>query len=147
MEPPALIPPGHQVSAGRLRPARPEVLPLRTEHAADPLRALLQAATGMSEEETALVQILARPATGAAVRRARRAARRLKAGQSTRRIPALSALLLHRPQPTATGRQDVEHSVAVRQSASKLAGPQWQTIIAYAATCTAGQERAGDLVR
>ncbi|MDT0547728.1 type IV secretion system DNA-binding domain-containing protein [Streptomyces lonegramiae] len=147
LEPPALIPSGHEVSAGRLRLARPEALPLRTEHVADPLRALLQAATGMGEGETALVQILARPATGAAVRRARRAARRLKAGQSARRLPALGALVLHRPQPTTTGRQDVEHSVAVRQSASKLAGPQWQTTIVYAATCTAGQERAGDLVR
>ncbi|MBL1102824.1 type IV secretion system DNA-binding domain-containing protein [Streptomyces coffeae] len=146
-EPPGLIPPGHQVTAGRLRPARPEVLPLRTEHAADPLRALLQAATGMGEGETACVQILVRPATGAVVRRARRAARRLKAGQSARRLPALGALLLHRPQPTTTGRQDVEHSVAVRQSASKLAGPQWQTAIAYAATCADVHERAGDLAR
>ncbi|MER6145411.1 type IV secretion system DNA-binding domain-containing protein [Streptomyces sparsogenes] len=147
LEPPGLIPPGHEVSAGRLRPARPEVLPLRTEHAADPLRALLQAATGMGEGETAFVQILARPATGAVVRRARRAARRLKAGQPARRFPALSALLLHRPQPTTTGRQDVEHSVVVRQSAAKLAGPQWQTTIVYAATCTSEEERARDVVR
>ncbi|MER8160244.1 type IV secretion system DNA-binding domain-containing protein [Streptomyces sp. NPDC094472] len=147
LEPPELIPHGHAVSAGRLRPARPEVLPLRTEHAADPLRALLQAATSLGEGETACVQILLRPATGAAVRRARRAARRLKAGQSAQRLPALGALLLHRPQPTTTGRQDVEHSAAVRQSAAKLAGPQWQTVITYAATCTPEQKRAGDLVR
>ncbi|NUS84362.1 MAG: type IV secretory system conjugative DNA transfer family protein [Streptomyces sp.] len=147
LEPSAIVPPGHVVTAGRLRPARPEVLPLRTEHPADPLRALLQAATGMGEGETAYVQVLARPATGAVVRRARRAARRLKAGQSTRRLPALSAFLLHRPQPTTTGRHDVEHTAVVRQSASKLAGPQWQTTIVYAATCTAEQERVQDLLR
>ncbi|AQW48261.1 type IV secretory system conjugative DNA transfer family protein [Streptomyces violaceusniger] len=146
-EPPELIPHGHVVTAGRLRPARPEVLPLRTEHAADPLRALLQAATGMGEGETALVQILVRPATGAALRRARRVARRLKAGHSAPRLPAVGALLLHRRQPLLTGRQDVEHGAAVRQSAAKLTGPQWQTAIAYAATCTAAEERARDLVR
>ncbi|MBO3681678.1 type IV secretion system DNA-binding domain-containing protein [Streptomyces sp. NEAU-YJ-81] len=147
LDPPELIPSGHVVAAGRLRLARPEVLPLRTEHAADPLRALLQAATGMGEGETAFVQILVRPATGSALRRARRAARRLKAGHSAPRLPALGALLLHRRQPLLTGRQDVEHGAAVRQSAAKLTGPQWQTAIAYAATCTAAEERARDLVR
>ncbi|MFI0818608.1 type IV secretory system conjugative DNA transfer family protein [Streptomyces sp. NPDC021098] len=146
-EPPVLIPPGHVVTAGRLRPARPEVLPLRTEHAADPLRALLQAATAMSEGETALVQILVRPATGAAVRRARRAARRLKAGSSAPRLPALGALLQHRPQPVLAQRQDVEHGAAVRQSAAKLTGPQWHTAITYAATCTPEEKRARDVVR
>ncbi|MCZ0972488.1 hypothetical protein O1L55_15930 [Streptomyces albulus] len=69
-------------TAGRLRPARPDLLPLRTDHPTDPLRALLQAATGMADHESACVQILARPATGRALRRARRQARRLKAGHT-----------------------------------------------------------------
>ncbi|MFE3551321.1 hypothetical protein ACFXN2_21905 [Streptomyces kronopolitis] len=58
-EPTPLLPPHHPVTAGRLRPARPAVLPLRTDHPTDPLRALLQAATGMAETEAACVQILA----------------------------------------------------------------------------------------
>ncbi|MEU8974828.1 DUF87 domain-containing protein [Streptomyces monashensis] len=144
--PASLIPPGHTVTAGRVRSARPDVLPLRTDHPADPLRALLQAATGMSEDESACVQILARPATGTALRRARRQARRLKAGHTPGRLVALAALLLHRAQPT-TGKQDPEHGAAVRQSAAKLSGPQWQCVLTYAATCSAKVERAQDVAR
>ncbi|GGW97768.1 helicase HerA domain-containing protein [Streptomyces noursei] len=146
-EPSSLLPPRHSVTAGRLRVARPDVLPLRTDHPTDPLRPLLQAATGMAEAEAACVQILARPATGSALRRARRQARRLKAGHTHARLPALTALLLHRPQPSATGKQDPEHSTAVRQSAAKLSGSQWQCVLTYAATCSVKQERAGDVAR
>ncbi|PGH46837.1 type VI secretion protein, partial [Streptomyces sp. Ru87] len=146
-QPAPLLPPGHLVTAGRLRPARPAVLPLRTDHATDPLRALLQAATGLGDGESACVQILARPATGGALRRARRQARQLKAGHTPRRLPALAALLLHRPQPSATGKQDPEHSAAVRQAAAKLAGRHWQCALTYAATCTPRAERAQDTAR
>ncbi|GHJ35463.1 type IV secretory system conjugative DNA transfer family protein [Streptomyces sp. TS71-3] len=140
--PAPLIPPGRVVSAGRLRSARPDILPLRTDHPTDPLRALLQAATGMSEDESACVQILARPATGSALRRARRQARMLKSGQPTTRALALTLLLLHRAQPSTTGKQDPDHSTAIRQSATKLAGPQWQCTLTYAATCSTSTERA-----
>jgi len=146
-DPGPLIPAGHTVTAGRLRPARPDVLPLRTDHTADPLRALLQAATGMGEDESACVQILARPATGAALRRARRQARRLKAGRPPARLPSLAALLLHRAQRSAANRQDPEHGTVVRQSAGKLSGPQWQCALTYAATCNPDAERATDTVR
>ncbi len=143
-----LLPTGSDtVTGGRLRLARPDVLPLRTDHATDPLRAMLQAAAGMGDDESACVQILARPATGGALRRARRQARRLKAGQTPARLPALAALLLHRAQPAATGKQDPEHSAAVRQAATKLSGPQWQCTITYAAACSADTERADDIVR
>ncbi|MFF4526706.1 helicase HerA domain-containing protein [Streptomyces bluensis] len=146
-KPVPLLPSGHHVTAGRLRPARPDVLPLRTDHTTDPLRALLQAATGMSEDESACVQILARPATGSALRRARHQARRLKAGQTPARLPALTAHLLHRAQPATTGKQDPEHGAAVRQSAAKLSGPQWQCTLTYATTCSTTAERAEDVTR
>ncbi|MFJ5679059.1 type IV secretory system conjugative DNA transfer family protein [Streptomyces sp. NPDC093097] len=145
--PAPLVPLAHEVTAGRLRTARTDVLPLRTDHPTDPLRALLQAATGMAEGETACVQILARPATGAALRRARRQARRLKAGHTAARPPALAALFLHRRQVPATGKQDPEHGTVVRQSAQKLTGPQWQCALTYATTCPPKHERAQDMVR
>lgn len=134
--PSPLVPADHIATGGRLRLARPEVLPLRTSHASDPLRALLQAATGMAENQSAAVQILARPATGAALRRARRTARRLKAGNGgPARIPAASAWLAHRPQRGTGDRQDADHPAAVRQAGAKLAaGPQWCVSVAYAAT-------------
>jgi hypothetical protein len=148
--PDGLLPEGGVATAGRMRPARPAVLPLRTDHPTDPLRALLQAATGMGEEESACVQILARPATGAALRRARRQARRLKSGHAPARLPALAALLLHRPQPSGTGKLDPEHSTAVRQAAAKLSGPQWQCALTYAAAChaePADNQGARDIAR
>ncbi|MFF4602805.1 type IV secretory system conjugative DNA transfer family protein [Streptomyces sp. NPDC001339] len=134
-------------TAGRLRPARPDILPLRTDHPTDPLRALLQAATGMAEHESACVQILARPATGRALRRARRQARQLKAGHAPARLAALAALLLHRAQPAATGKQDPDHSTAVRQMVAKQSGAQWQCTLTYAATCSQKAERAQDVAR
>ncbi|MBD0741676.1 type IV secretion system DNA-binding domain-containing protein [Streptomyces sp. CBMA152] len=146
-DPALLLPPGHTHTSGRLRPARPDVLPLRTDHPTDPLRALLQAATGMAEDEGACVQILARPATGRALRRARRQARRLKAGQNPGRLPALARLLLHRAQPAATGKLDPEHNAVVRQAAVKLTGSQWQCALIYAAACSPKTERAQDMVR
>ncbi|AZS74876.1 type VI secretion protein [Streptomyces lydicus] len=146
-DPVPLLPRGHAVTAGRLRPARPGILPLRTDHPTDPLRALLQAATGMAEHEAACVQIVARPATGRSLRRAHRQARRLKAGRTPARLPALAALLLHRAQPAATSKQDPEHGAAVRQSAQKLSGPQWQCALTYAATCAPEHERADDVAR
>lgn len=146
-EPTSLLPPGHPLTAGRLRSARPDVLPLRTDHPTDPLRPLLQAATGMTEGESACVQVLARPATGSALRRARRQARRLKAGHTPARLPALTALLLHRAQPAATGKQDPEHSTTVRQSAAKLSGSQWQCALTYAATCAPKHDKPQDMTR
>ena len=61
-------------AGGALWPQETDVLPLRTEHEADPLRALLSAGAGVRHREHACVQILARPASARRVRRARRTA-------------------------------------------------------------------------
>ncbi|WP_238453082.1 hypothetical protein [Micromonospora sp. ATA51] len=55
-------------------PQQPDVLPLRSEHDADPLRALLAVGAEVRHREHACVQILARPAPARRVRAARRAA-------------------------------------------------------------------------
>lgn len=126
------FPATHQCTAGRLRLARPEVLPLRTDHRHDPLRALLQAATGMADGEHALVQFLARPATGARLRRARRSARRLKAGRTAPRLSSVFRLFAHAPQRTSPAAGDPAHGAEVRQSVGKLTGPQWDVHVRYA---------------
>ena len=61
-------------AGGALWPQETDNLPLRTEHDADPLRALLSAGAGVRDREHACVQILARPASARRIRRARRAA-------------------------------------------------------------------------
>ena len=78
---------------GELRLARSEALPIATEHAADPIRALLGAPVGLGEGETVIVQVLARPVAGRRVAQARRAARRLHAGQSARLVGRLLDLI------------------------------------------------------
>ncbi|MET8364432.1 type IV secretion system DNA-binding domain-containing protein [Micromonospora sp. NPDC005194] len=55
-------------------PQRTDGLPLRAEHDADPLRALLAAGAEVRHREHACVQVLARPAPARRVRAARRAA-------------------------------------------------------------------------
>ncbi|MEV4283462.1 type IV secretory system conjugative DNA transfer family protein [Actinoplanes xinjiangensis] len=61
-------------AGGGLWLQHPEALPLRTDHDADPLRALLSAGSGIARREYASVQVLARPAAGRRIRRAIRAA-------------------------------------------------------------------------
>ncbi|MEV0604257.1 type IV secretion system DNA-binding domain-containing protein [Streptomyces sp. NPDC050315] len=139
-EPP--FPEYHSCAAGRLRLARPEVLPLRTDHKTDPLRALLQAATGMAEGEHALVQVLARPATGGRLRRAKRSARRLKAGRTRPRLNVLFRLFSHSPQRTTADSRDPAHGAEVRQSVGKLTGPQWDVHIRYAVALPPKAEKA-----
>ncbi|WTW93432.1 type IV secretion system DNA-binding domain-containing protein [Streptomycetaceae bacterium NBC_01309] len=140
-----VCPPGHGVEAGALRLARPEVLPLRADHPADPLRPLLQAATGLDADETAVVQVLARPAVGARLRRARRAARRVKAGQSPNRLRAVLDWLRHAPSGAATTKLDPAHAAELRQLVAKSAGPQWEVALRYAATLPAPATEPGDV--
>ncbi|MEV4283485.1 type VI secretion protein, partial [Actinoplanes xinjiangensis] len=61
-------------AGGGLWLQHPEALPLRTDHDADPLRALLSAGSGIRHREHACVQVLARPAAGRRIRRAVRTA-------------------------------------------------------------------------
>ncbi|MGW3066959.1 type IV secretory system conjugative DNA transfer family protein [Streptomyces sp. NPDC001130] len=136
------FPTAHLCTAGRLRLARPEILPLRTDHKTDPLRALLQAATGMAEGEHALVQVLARPATGARLRRAKHSARRLKAGHTAPRLSSLFRLFAHAPQCTTAASPDPAHGTEVRQSVGKLTGPQWDVHIRYAVALPAKDDNA-----
>jgi hypothetical protein len=63
-------------AGGALWPQAADVLPLRTDHDADPLRALLAAGATVRHREHACLQILARPAPPRRVRAARQAARR-----------------------------------------------------------------------
>jgi hypothetical protein len=72
----APIPPDVTAQAGgALWPQHTEVIPLRTDHDADPLRALLAAGATVQHREHACLQVLARPATARRVRAAGQAAR------------------------------------------------------------------------
>ncbi|WP_025358537.1 type IV secretion system DNA-binding domain-containing protein [Kutzneria albida] len=147
---PITAPRGRRTEAvgGELRLARNEALPVRTEHAADPLRPLLGAAAGLGPTEQACVQILARPVTGRRVASARRAARRVHTGQSRHLAGRLLDLLtpcttprrpLHhasRSMGVLDRQTNLEHSAQDRAIVAKHRAPQYETRIRYAVSTT-----------
>ena len=155
------LPAGALVTGGTLRLARTEVLPLKTDHGSDPLRALAAAGSGLTAGEHAIVQVLTRPATGARLRRARRAARRLRTGHPARHphagLPARQGARLLLDVLTPGGSRgavrrgaaspDPGLAAEVRAAVIKSAGPQWDTQIRYATATTAVHGRKGSRAR
>jgi hypothetical protein len=129
---------------GQLRLARPEALPIRTGFDADPIRSLLGAPVGLGRDEYACVQILARPVTGRRVAQARRAARRVHTGSSTRRAGRILDMLTPGAKATRTGAtsdarrvsQDpqlsLEYSAQNKAIVGKQRGSQYETVVRYA---------------
>ncbi|MCX4750597.1 type IV secretion system DNA-binding domain-containing protein [Kitasatospora sp. NBC_01287] len=122
-------------AGGTLRLGRPEILPLRTDHNTDPLRALLGAGLALHHGEHITVSVLARPATGRRVRRAKYQLRSLRSGTgSPSRAGRLLDLLTHQPSRTTLTAHSPEQSTELRAALAKSVGPQWETAIRYAVT-------------
>lgn len=157
-DPPVPAAPGKErrqlVTAGTLRLARSEALPIRTDFDADPIRALLGAPVGLGVYDTACVQVLTRPVTGRRVKQARRAARHLNAGRSTHLAGRLLDLLTPGPsgtkpsssQPKLDPQTSLEFQAQNRAIVAKQRGAQWETLIRYAVTTTVPIETPGGQV-
>jgi hypothetical protein len=143
-------------TGGHLLPTAAEWLPLRTDHDADPLRALMAAGSQLHGGEYTCVQILARPATPRCTARARRAAGRLRDGKTA--IPTINpaAPLLwlievfqagspRRGRATPSGaatRRDPTVERDVRAILDKTAHPLWETGIRYAVATTTARNHS-----
>jgi hypothetical protein len=135
-----------EAAGGELRLARSEALPIRIEHPADPLRALLGAPIGLGPNERACVQILARPVAGHRVTKARRAARRVHTGGSVTLVGRLLDILTPGKTPKLTARAwtpgspdrqtSLEYAAQDRVVVDKLRLPQFETRIRYAVATT-----------
>ena len=130
---------------GQLALARPDDYPLRSDHDADPVRALLGATNHLAADEHACVQILARPATGRRLRHARATAATLRAGGSTR-TGSLSATLLDTVAPARRGHPraatDPVLNAETRAIVDKAGHPRYACTIRYAvATTRPGRDR------
>ncbi|MCK9921217.1 type IV secretion system DNA-binding domain-containing protein [Frankia sp. AgPm24] len=129
---------GLLAEGGVLRLGRADVLPLRTEPPGDPVRSLLGAAGELDDDETAAVQILARPVTGRRLAQARRAAARHR-GQKTSPHPwgvLLDLVTPHSARPSGTGRAGPtppEEAAESRAIAQKALGPRFEVRVAYSA--------------
>ena len=133
-------------TGGALALALPEHYPLRTEHKVDPLRPLLGALAGLAEDESACVQILARPVTGRRLTRLHRAAAARRAGRPASRGGRLVDLVTPGPsvQPPAT---DPSRGADVADILDKAAQPCWAISIRYAVATTATDRQAAARLR
>ncbi|WP_199755015.1 helicase HerA domain-containing protein [Amycolatopsis sp. WAC 04197] len=141
---PEFTPAGKAVEAvgGEMRLARSEALPIRSDFPADPVRALLGAPAGLGSRERAVVQILARPVTGARVRKARRAARHVRSGGSAKLAGRFLDLITPHTKgrrsrasttkPVADRQTVLETSSQDRVIVAKQRGPQFETRVRYA---------------
>ncbi|MET8757516.1 DUF87 domain-containing protein [Lentzea sp. NPDC004782] len=142
---------GRRVEAvgGELRLARSEALPIRTDHPADPIRAMLGAPVGLGPHERACVQILARPVAGHRVTKARRAARRVHAGGSVHLVGRLLDAITpgKTPKPSTSTRTpgldrqtSLEYAAQDRAVVEKLRANQFETRIRYTVATTVPED-------
>lgn len=134
----SVLPLGHLIAGGRLRLARPDHLPLRSDLEADPLRGLLASAGSLTGNERVIVQVLARPVTGRRLRRAGRYATSLRSpGTATGIKTELFELLpvgAYRHRPGIPSRQPAEIPAEVRAILAKASRPRLETVVRYAAS-------------
>lgn len=121
---------------GRMRMARPDWLPLRADHPADPLRALVGAASGLAPSQQAVVQILARPATGRRLAKAHRAAALLRGNAASGRpwgrlFDVITPMPTIRHRPTSAYTAHPERAAEVKAILDKAREPQWEIAIRY----------------
>ncbi|MDX8148400.1 type IV secretion system DNA-binding domain-containing protein [Lentzea sp. BCCO 10_0061] len=146
--------PGEQllVAGGELRLARAEALPLRIDFAADPLRGLLGAPVGLGHNEHACVQVLARPATGRRLARARRGSRsstNLAGHLLDMLTPSLRAS--RRGSGTRTSHISPEYRLEMsaqgRASVNKQRSSQFETVVRYGVSTLLGADATDTDVR
>src|SRR6266540_4918399 len=142
--PSAPLPPGAIARGGVLRLAAPEWFAVRTDHDADPLRALLGAAGERGPGETTVVQVLARPVRGRRLARCRDVARALRRGQAPTTFGRWLDLALPgaRGTPAAYG-HDPERPRQVQEILDKAAGPGWEALVRYGVSTQTGRNAPG----
>ena len=119
------------MAGGRLRTGRADVLPIRADHDADPLRAIFAAAHPHDDDQHAIVQILARPAPVGRLADAVNATRQLNKGRSLNRI----GRIVDAVAPKLSGSADhPERSAKVKAAVDKAAHPRFEVCIRYAAS-------------
>jgi hypothetical protein len=136
------LPLGPRATGGRLHLAEPEHYPLRTEHAADPLRALLGALSGLGPDEWACAQVLARPVTGRRLSRLRRAAAARRSGRPSSPLARLADLVTPGPTATRPASTDPARAADVAAILAKAAQPCWAVQVHYGVASAATDKNA-----
>src|SRR5438552_13765239 len=106
----------------------PAWFPLGGEQGPDPLRLVLGQLADLADEEQALVQIVARPATVREQRRLLAAGKRIRAGQPTSRLLRVFELVLPGP-PRQRSTLDPTVSPDVRAVLDKASHPLYRCLV------------------
>jgi hypothetical protein len=123
----AVVPHGHHVTGGELRLKAVEALSIAVSHDVDPLRAVIGAVGELPVDQSAIVQILARPVTGRRTARAMKQALALKCDVLSRRTIGFGRNGVgHLPQSATSGAITKSSSlgweVAVRYGVGEASG-------------------------
>jgi len=137
---------GGLATGGELRLAFGDHYPLRTDHRVDPLRSLLGALADLSDEESACVQILARPVTGRRLSRLHRAASARRSGRPATGLGRLVDQVTPGPTNTAAS-VDPSRSGDVADILDKAAKPCWAVVVRYGVATSAPDDGAGARLR
>lgn len=114
---------------GELRLQDAEWFPIETDHDVDPMRMIIGAAGALREHQGAVVQVLARPVTGARIARCKNAARAVMTGRSVSR--ASSVLDALTPGVTKPQLQDPSRTADLQMIRKKSAGLGWEVVVRY----------------
>jgi hypothetical protein len=120
----------------------PDWFPLGPRQGPDPLRLVLGQLTDLGDEERALVQVVARPATAREQRRLLAAGRRIRAGQPTSRLLRLVDLVLPGP-PRSRPTLDPTVSPDVRVVLEKASHPLYRCLVRLSVTAPDKQVARG----
>ena len=135
----APMPAGGTLTAGELRLAEREWFGFRTEHPADPYRMLLGALGSLDPEETAVVQVLARPAASRRYRRARKAATAMRTGRSRNMLVRFVDFWLTKGAPRPVHLSgDPSRAADIRAITEKSASVGFETTVRYGVASAQG---------
>lgn len=130
---------GAALAAGELRLAEPEWLAVRTEHPADPYRMLLGALSGLDPDQSAVVQVLARPAAASRYRRCRKAAVALRTGRSIGMLVRFVDFWLTKGVPRSANLSgDPTRAADIRAITEKSASLGFEAAVRYGVASTRG---------
>lgn len=128
-QPPPELPAAGAWASSELALHGPEWFSLATDHGADPLALVLGQLAGLHEGEHALVQLVARPATGRERARLRAIARRIRTAQPLTRTSRLLEPLLPRFRQPTRPTHDPTIGPDVRAVLEKASSPLFRFLI------------------
>lgn len=147
---PAPLPAGIALAAGELRLAEPEWFGIRTEHPADPYRMLFGALSRLDPDQSAVVQVLARPAAARCFRRCRKAAITMRTGRSRSMLVRFVDFWLTKGAPRPANLSgDPARAADIRADTEKSASVGFEAAVRYgvASARGAGAHAAGCCAR